>query len=83
MWTFAPWVQDELDAVMEELAGMPKPTIGFHIRGGDKLSEDVQLVRQQGLLQLVTWQWPSSTCLIYDHLLWRSCLQPCCPCRRG
>ena len=48
VWTFAPWVQDELDAVMEELASMPKPTMGFHIRGGDKLSEDVQLVRHWG-----------------------------------
>ena len=46
---------------------MPKPTIGFHIRGGDKLSEDVQLVRPQGLLQPVTRQCTSSTCLIYDH----------------
>ena len=44
VWTFAHWVQDELDAVMEELANMPRPTIGFHIRGGDKLSEDVELV---------------------------------------
>lgn len=37
-------MQDELDPVLDELAQMPGPKIGFHIRGGDKLSEDVQLV---------------------------------------
>ncbi|EIE21571.1 hypothetical protein COCSUDRAFT_56782 [Coccomyxa subellipsoidea C-169] len=45
VWTFTKWVQDELDAVLEELAQMPAPRMGFHIRGGDKLSEDVQLSR--------------------------------------
>lgn len=44
VWKFSKWVQDELDPVLEELAQMPAPRMGFHIRGGDKLSEDVQLV---------------------------------------
>lgn len=30
--------------MLEELAQMPAPRMGFHIRGGDKLTEDVQLV---------------------------------------
>jgi len=45
VWKFTAWVQDELDHVLEELSQMPAPRMGFHIRGGDKISEDVQLVR--------------------------------------
>ncbi len=36
--------------MLEELAQMPAPRMGFHIRGGDKLTEDVQLVSIPGLL---------------------------------
>ena len=45
MWRFNAWVKDQLEPVMEELHEMPAPRMAFHIRGGDKLSEDVQLVR--------------------------------------
>lgn len=45
VWRFNDWVKDQLEPVMEELHEMPAPRMAFHIRGGDKLSEDVQLVR--------------------------------------
>ena len=51
VWSFSPWVQEQLDPVLEELAQMPAPRMGFHIRGGDKLSEDVQLV---GLMMVLS-----------------------------
>ena len=51
VWSFKEWVQDELNPVLEELADMPHPRMAFHIRGGDKLSEDVQLVIQACLGQ--------------------------------
>jgi hypothetical protein len=44
VWKFSKWVEEELAPVLEELSQLPAPRIGFHIRGGDKLSEDVQLV---------------------------------------
>ena len=31
-----------LDPVVAQLEVLDKPTIGFHIRGGDKLAEDRQ-----------------------------------------
>ena len=46
IWRFNGWVKDQLEPVMEELHDMPAPRMAFHIRGGDKLSEDVQLVRR-------------------------------------
>jgi hypothetical protein len=52
VWTFTDWVQAELDPVLEELSQMPAPRVGFHIRGGDKLSEDVQLVTASPLSPL-------------------------------
>lgn len=45
VWRFNDWVKDQLEPVMEELHDMPAPRMAFHIRGGDKLSEDVRLVR--------------------------------------
>ena len=45
IWRFRNWVIAQLDPVMEELREMPAPHMAFHIRGGDKLSEDVALVR--------------------------------------
>ena len=47
IWRFRDWVIDQLEPVMEELREMPAPRLAFHIRGGDKLSEDVALVRCQ------------------------------------
>ncbi len=40
---------DQLEPVMEELQEMPAPRMAFHVRGGDKLSEDVQLVRRSSM----------------------------------
>ena len=50
VWRFNDWVKDQLQPVMEELHELPAPRMAFHIRGGDKLSEDVQLVRRRPLL---------------------------------
>ena len=50
VWRFNDWVKDQLQPVMEELHELPAPRMAFHIRGGDKLSEDVQLVRYRPLL---------------------------------
>ena len=47
VWRFNDWVKDQLEPVMEELHELPAPRMAFHIRGGDKLSEDVQLVRRR------------------------------------
>ncbi len=44
VWSFNKWVQQQLDSELAELAQMASPRIAFHIRGGDKLSEDEQLV---------------------------------------
>ena len=46
VWTFSSWVQHQVDPVLQEIADMAGPRIAFHIRGGDKLSEDVELVRR-------------------------------------
>ena len=53
IWRFKDWVKDQLEPVMEELHEMPAPRMAFHIRGGDKLSEDVQLVRRTPLCRSV------------------------------
>ena len=49
VWRFRDWVIDQLEPVMEELQGMPAPRMAFHVRGGDKLSEDVQLVSRSAM----------------------------------
>ena len=43
VWEYKPGVQDAVDLVLAQLEHMQKPTIGFHVRGGDKLNEDTQL----------------------------------------
>ena len=48
---------DQLEPVMEELQGMPAPRMAFHIRGGDKLSEDVQLVRRSSMPSSDPTEW--------------------------
>ena len=40
VWKYTPWVQEALDPLVAQLELLEKPTIGFHIRGGDKLDED-------------------------------------------
>jgi hypothetical protein len=44
-WVFQPWVKDVVDKRLRELEGAKKPTIGFHIRWGDKIEEDILFVR--------------------------------------
>ena len=41
LWRLQEWVQAKIDPRLAALADAPKPTIGFHIRGGDKGEEDV------------------------------------------
>lgn len=40
VWRYRPMVQATIDKVVAQLSLEEKPTIGFHIRGGDKLIED-------------------------------------------
>ena len=58
--------------MLEELAQMPAPRIGFHIRGGDKLTEDVQLVSMPGLL-ITMWTFLTAGILnasAYECKMW-------------
>ena len=43
-WKYQPWVQKAVDKRLAKLADVAPPTIGFHVRGGDKLAEDKMLV---------------------------------------
>lgn len=43
-WVFQPWVQKTIDKHLKMLAEAPKPTIGFHVRWGDKIEEDILFV---------------------------------------
>ncbi|KAK9827988.1 hypothetical protein WJX81_005593 [Elliptochloris bilobata] len=42
VWRYQEWVQEEINEQLAKLEGLEPPTIGFHIRGGDKLTEDKQ-----------------------------------------
>ena len=42
VWKYRPEVQAQVDEVLARLELEEKPTFGFHVRGGDKLSEDKQ-----------------------------------------
>jgi hypothetical protein len=44
-WKYQPWVQEAIDKRLNRLYDVKAPTIGFHVRGGDKLAEDKMLVR--------------------------------------
>ncbi|BDA44819.1 hypothetical protein COCOBI_06-2970 [Coccomyxa sp. Obi] len=44
-WKYRPWVQEFIDQQLEKLAQQKQPTVGFHIRGGDKIFEDKALKR--------------------------------------
>ncbi|EIE21583.1 hypothetical protein COCSUDRAFT_66957 [Coccomyxa subellipsoidea C-169] len=45
VWKYRPWVQEFIDQQLEKLAEQKHPTMGFHIRGGDKVFEDKFLKR--------------------------------------
>ena len=49
LWRFQGWVQRKVDVKLAALEQAAKPTIGFHIRGGDKGEEDVLRVRMRAL----------------------------------
>ncbi len=49
-WVFQPWVRDIIDKRLKELSEAPKPVIGFHVRWGDKIEEDILLVRHLPIL---------------------------------
>ena len=53
VWQYRPEVQAQVDEVLARLELEEKPTFGFHVRGGDKLSEDRQgcARRQMGARQ--------------------------------
>ena len=38
-------MQEAIDKRLAKLADVAPPSIGFHVRGGDKLAEDKMLVR--------------------------------------
>ncbi|CAL8469658.1 g9199 [Coccomyxa elongata] len=44
-WVFQPWVQSVIDGQLKALAAAEKPTMGFHIRWGDKIEEDILFKR--------------------------------------
>ncbi|CAL8469526.1 g9067 [Coccomyxa elongata] len=45
-WRLQPSVQKEVDAALAILDGYAKPTIAFHVRGGDKATEDAIIGRK-------------------------------------
>ena len=45
-WGYRKWVRDWLEANrIAPLQGLERPTVGFHIRGGDVFEVDNELVR--------------------------------------
>lgn len=34
LWNLQPWVQLRVDAAISQMMHLPRPTIGFHLRGG-------------------------------------------------
>ncbi|CAL8469442.1 g8983 [Coccomyxa elongata] len=70
-WKYQPWVQEAIDKRLDKLADVTPPTIGFHVRGGDKLAEDTMLNRQttqvNDLIRKFTMTWPdvkAGTCVM-------------------
>lgn len=49
---FQPWVQSVIDGQLKALAAAEKPTMGFHIRWGDKIEEDILFVSHPSLICL-------------------------------
>ena len=70
-------MKDQLEPVMEELHELPAPRMAFHIRGGDKLSEDVQLVRYRPLLDRSHVRQTAKSNLMCRSLTGESCTCSC------
>eukprot|EP00884_Botryococcus_braunii_P010355 jgi/Botrbrau1/19320/Bobra.0073s0052.1 len=47
LWNLQPWIQSRVDAAISQMMHLPRPTIGFHVRGGDKFDEDKIEKRKQ------------------------------------
>ena len=43
-WKFRPDVQAMVDTALDKVDSYQKPTIAFHVRGGDKVTEDEAVV---------------------------------------
>ena len=41
VWRLRPHVKTAVEPLLAQLDLEPKPTMGFHIRGGDKMAEDI------------------------------------------
>ena len=61
-WRYRPWVQKIIDQQMRVLAKQKKPTIGFHIRGGDLLRQEKLKVSTLCIKQYpsITFTWSSN-----------------------
>ncbi|CAL8463227.1 g2761 [Coccomyxa elongata] len=44
VWRLQPQFREEVDEALKVLKSYKKPTIAFHVRGGDKLNEDKAVV---------------------------------------
>ncbi|BDA45365.1 hypothetical protein COCOBI_07-1520 [Coccomyxa sp. Obi] len=71
LWRPQEWVQDRVDYKLRALASYPQPTVGFHIRGGDKGEEDVLRKRKTtepaDFIRATLHAWPGvkmGTCVI-------------------
>eukprot|EP00884_Botryococcus_braunii_P015095 jgi/Botrbrau1/23587/Bobra.0141s0051.1 len=71
LWKLQPWVQFKVNAALKRANEQPRPTIGFHMRGGDKVSEDEYHSRKfttpEDMVSTFETTWPSvkgGTCII-------------------
>jgi hypothetical protein len=44
IWHLQPSAQKEVDSVLKDLRHLKRPTIGFHVRGGDLIGNDEELL---------------------------------------
>jgi hypothetical protein len=72
LWKFRPRVQQLVDKTLSRIRGLPPPTIGFHVRGGDKLNEDKKLVCETQLSSIDPAYFES--CRPLSGLWWRPTL---------
>eukprot|EP00884_Botryococcus_braunii_P013336 jgi/Botrbrau1/22002/Bobra.0024s0018.1 len=71
LWRLKPWLQSVVDRAVHKMRRSASPTVGFHVRGGDKPVEDVAIKRQttktKDLLRTFKEQFPNvtaGTCVI-------------------
>ena len=44
IWQLTPGAQKEVDAALRDLKKLERPTIAFHVRGGDAIGDDDELL---------------------------------------